>query len=375
MKRHLSPVAALPALLLLVLAGCEASKSSNPLSPSVAGPIAGVEITQPKILEPAFEFRFKESQQPIKLVIENSASNGVRPLTYAFEVSSDRDFSNKVYARSGVPQGDGGRTSVIIERLDVGRNYYWRARAEDGANTSAYADASFEILPKAVLNAPPQQSPIAGATTSSRRPELIVGYAERNAAVGVVTLEFQVSSNVAFTAIVAAGTREEGGGNTGFTPPTDLDAATTYYWRVRATDGETTSGWSGAESFRTASAPAPGPSPGPTNPGGPCNFNTGEAIVQCERAKYGHMDSGQIVELLRNIADSLNRNKIPGGRFGLLLKSGGHNCHGYSCDILCSGNGPGQRQWDVIGDVDGAQSAGWGEVPPQNVTVRACEIR
>src|SRR5918992_2793837 len=94
--------AALPAALLLTVIACEAKKSSNPLSPAVAGPIAGVDITAPKLLEPAQGFKFKENQQPVKLLIENSSSTGVRPISYTFEVASDTNFETKVFARSGV---------------------------------------------------------------------------------------------------------------------------------------------------------------------------------------------------------------------------------------------------------------------------------
>src|SRR5687767_15998058 len=100
----------LPVVFAVTLAACEAKKSENPLSPSVAGPIAGVDITAPKLLEPAQGFKFKENQQPIKLVIENSSTSGVRPISYIFEVASDADFSNKMFARSGVAPGEGGRT-------------------------------------------------------------------------------------------------------------------------------------------------------------------------------------------------------------------------------------------------------------------------
>src|SRR3954471_20995641 len=86
----------LVALLSAVLAACEAKKSSNPLSPSVAGPIPAVEITPPVLLEPAQGFKFKESQQPIRLLIQNATSSGVRPLTYTFEVASDSNFATKV---------------------------------------------------------------------------------------------------------------------------------------------------------------------------------------------------------------------------------------------------------------------------------------
>ena len=47
---HLQTLATLA--LCVVAVGCEANKSRNPLSPTVAGPIAGVTITAPKPLEP-----------------------------------------------------------------------------------------------------------------------------------------------------------------------------------------------------------------------------------------------------------------------------------------------------------------------------------
>ena len=373
MKRTLYPASALCVALTFVLTGCEASKSENPLSPAVAGPIAGVEITAPKLLEPAQGFRVKESQQPLKLVIENSTTTGVRPISYSFEVAADSGFQTKVYARSGVAQGDGGRTSVTVDRLDLGRAYYWRVRADDGANQSTYSVASFEVLPRAVLDPPAPLSPANDATTASRRPELKIANSNRNSAVGPLFYGFYISANASFTAIVASGVRAEGGGTTEFIPDGDLAASTTYYWRVSASDGEMTSSFSPIRSFKTpAAAPAPGPSPGPA-PGGPCNSSNPEAIVQCERAKFGHMDDNQLVQFLAAVASSLNRNGIAGGPFGLLLKDSGSQCGGYSCDIICSGNGGAQRQWDVLVDSGGAQAATWHEV--SGITLRVCEIR
>ncbi|MEO5894707.1 MAG: hypothetical protein ABIS06_03295 [Vicinamibacterales bacterium] len=377
MKRNPTLTSVSPALLLcLVLAGCEATKSESPLSPSVAGPLAGVEISAPKTLEPAQGFKFKENQQPIKLLIENSSTNGVRPVSYTFEVASDEGFTSKVFARSGVAQGDGGRSSVTVERLDLGRGYYWRVRADDGANNSTFATSSFEVLPKALLNPPSLQSPANGSTVPSKRPQLVIGASERNAAVGGVSYEFQVSANAGFTAIVAAGLRGEAGASTGFVPDGDLVSGTTHYWRVRATDFETTSGWSGAQSFKTPSTPAPSPSPGPANPGGPCNSSNPDTIIKCERNKYGRMSSSQLVDFLRASAQSLNRNGIGGGPWGILRKTGGSNCNGYSCDIICAGQGSGQRQVDVLGDAEGAQTANWGAASTvPNIRVDVCEIQ
>ena len=57
-------------LLVLALTGCEASKSSNPLTPTVAGPIPGVSISAPRLLTPLAGGRIDTAEQPISLVIE-----------------------------------------------------------------------------------------------------------------------------------------------------------------------------------------------------------------------------------------------------------------------------------------------------------------
>lgn len=370
--------AVIAAALLTPLIACEAKKSENPLSPTVAGPIAGVEITAPRQLQPAQGTKLKESQQPLTLVVENSSTNGVRPIAYSFEVASDTTFETKMYARSGVTPGADGRTTVTVDRLESGRLYYWRVRAEDGANSSPYSTSSFEILPKPQLDPPPQHSPVNNDQTASRRPELVVGMANRNAAIGNVFYEFQLAMDPSFGGIVAAGTRSEAGGTTRFAPDGDLAGSTTYFWRVRASDDEFRSTWSPTQSFRTPAAPAPGPGPGPApDAGGPCDFNSGEAIVNCERAKYGYMDKGQILAFLRSVARSLNRNGIDGGPFGILRKNAGNQCGGYSCDIICAGQGASQRQHDVLGDVEGAQSPQWG--PPHTISngirIDVCEIQ
>ena len=64
--------------LLASLVGCEASKSSTPLSPSVAGPIPGIEISAPKPLEPVVGAKVAVDQQPVTLLIENPSSTGPR---------------------------------------------------------------------------------------------------------------------------------------------------------------------------------------------------------------------------------------------------------------------------------------------------------
>jgi len=366
-------LAATPAVLAIVVAGCEVDKSKSPLSPSVAGPIAGVEITAPRVLEPAQGARIKQSQQPIRLTVENASTNGVRPLSYTFELATDEAFQNKLFARGSVVPGEGGRTWIQLDRIGAGGTYFWRARAEDGANIGPYVSVRFEVLPPPELSAPSLLSPINNERVGSQRPTLLVGASTRNAGVGPLTYEVQVALDVAFAQLVAAGTSPETGGQMTFVP-TELPANRQHFWRGRASDGETTSPWAATQTFLTpAPAPAP-PPPGPSpSPGGPCDGNNPEAIVSCERAKYGHMSHSQMYAFVRAVAQSLNRNGIGGGPFGILRKDSGTSCNGYSCDVVCAGQGGAQRQYDVLGDIDGAQTPGWALIP--QIRVDACEIQ
>ena len=91
MSRNFPRLALIFAATLTVTA-CESTKSANPLSPTVAGPIPGVNITQPKLLEPGSGWEVNADKQPLTLLIENASSNGVRPLSYLFEVANDPNF-------------------------------------------------------------------------------------------------------------------------------------------------------------------------------------------------------------------------------------------------------------------------------------------
>src|SRR5215212_4324896 len=62
-------------------AGCQMSKSSNPLAPTVAGPIAGVVISAPSPLEPGQDWQIKLRDQPVRLWVQNAGTSGVRPIT------------------------------------------------------------------------------------------------------------------------------------------------------------------------------------------------------------------------------------------------------------------------------------------------------
>src|SRR2546428_5841446 len=114
-------------------------KSENALSPTIAGPLPGVTITAPNAVQPGQNSRIQSDQQPIVLMVDNASTSGPRPLNYKFDVAVDGNFSNLVFTRDGIAPGN-GRTSVRLPAaLATGRNYFWRARAQDGANTGPYS--------------------------------------------------------------------------------------------------------------------------------------------------------------------------------------------------------------------------------------------
>src|SRR5579859_7657222 len=166
---------------IFALVGCQTSKSSNPLSPTVAGPIAGVNITAPGVMTPSANAQIAIDQQPITLTVKNADTTGVRPLSYEFQVSGDSSFGTQLVAKTGIVPGTNGQTSIVLpDKLGDAGNYFWRSRAEDGANTGAWTSAvPFTIYIPVVIQAPAPVLPAAGATTSSVRPSFVVTNATR----------------------------------------------------------------------------------------------------------------------------------------------------------------------------------------------------
>jgi len=266
---------------------CEQTRSHNPLSPLIAGPLAGVDITQPVLLEPEANRKFKPAQQPITLLMENPASNSPRPYTIRIELAADAQFATAVAAQDGIAPGTNGRTAFQIPvTLPAGRIYYWRVRAEDGANTGNYSNPrAFEVLEPVIIGAPSPRTPIGGGRITTRRPTLTVANAPVSGPHLPIRYFWEVATDQAFANRIVF---EETGADvleTSMTVPSDLATNTTFYWRVRVSDSEVTGNWSVTEAFQTP-LPVSGGGSGPSVPPGNCATSDGTALVNCIASKY-----------------------------------------------------------------------------------------
>jgi len=237
----------------LAFAACDYTKSSNPLSPTVQGPIPGVNISAPRAMQPSAGTKIAVDKQPVTLTVGNADSNGVRPLTYAFDVAADVNFTNKVFSRAGVTPGDGGQTSLKLpDSLAPERTYYWRAHAEDGANTGTFTAAiNFDVFTPIVIQAPRPIGPGANSTIDTIHPTLVVANAVHSGPVGAITYQAEIANDALFGSKIATWTTAEGAGQTGLTVPNDLGYSKTYYWHVRALDPTTVGPWSPTLAFVT----------------------------------------------------------------------------------------------------------------------------
>jgi hypothetical protein len=280
----------LMATCAVAAAACEQVKSASPLSPSIAGPIAGVTITAPAPVQPGMGTAIKDIEQPITLVVNNPESNSVRPFTLTIQLAADVQFSSPSVNQVGIEPGPNGVTRLLLPgKLTAGRTYYWRSKAEDGANSSEWSEpVSFQVLQPIVIGVPTPVAPAGGARVSSNTPVLRASNGASSGPYKWLDYNFQVSMNASFTQMVVDEWVREGSGETWYSMQGSPAPDVMLFWRVRIGDDEGTLGaWSATESYRTplASAAPPPPSGGGGSPAS-CASNNGDAIVACIAQKY-----------------------------------------------------------------------------------------
>lgn len=317
-----------------MVAACQVEKSANPLSPAVGGPIEGVVISTPNILEPGQDWQLRAPDQPLKMLFQNASTSGVRPLKYSFDIATDADFKNIVFARTGLEPDSGGVTRFQLPDKLAAGTYWWRTRAEDGANSGPYAaPKSFTVLADVVLGPPALSSPANGSTVSDLTPEFKIKAGNRSGVRTELEYTVQISNNSSFSSIAATFIQKETWPETRIDQGYSFLYGKLYYWRARAvhnSDGIDQSNWSSVQTFRTPAAPAPAPGPEPGGPAPPpsgngdwtaCGSTPGKAIVECVRnAVYRQSTLENAFDITKRVAWLLR-----GKGYGLLLKPGGEN--------------------------------------------------
>jgi hypothetical protein len=218
--------AALGCALIFVLASC----TSSPVEPA-----GSTTVTTPALASPANGATIANALQPVTLTVNNALiTKSDAAVTYTFEVASDSAFAT-VVATKDVTQGT-GQTSVKLDTLTPGRDYYWRARTKGDDTVGSFtAPLKFTIGPAVTLSAPVGLSPTSGSSTE-QRPTLRVSNVTWTGPVGTLVYRFDISTSSTFATLLTGGTVAQGNGSTTFTPIVELSADATYFWRAQAVD-------------------------------------------------------------------------------------------------------------------------------------------
>jgi photosystem II stability/assembly factor-like uncharacterized protein len=130
-------------------------------------------------------------------------------------------------------------TSLSLTGLAYNTLYYWRVKAVNGGVTGGWSNRSFTTV-QLTLSEPTLSSPSNGATGVSVSPNL--SWLSVANATGYIIQYSTVSDFTTNTETTSTSTSKSLSG---------LSYSTTYYWRVKATNGSIQGPWSGARSFTT----------------------------------------------------------------------------------------------------------------------------
>jgi photosystem II stability/assembly factor-like uncharacterized protein len=167
---------------------------------------------------------------------------------YQWQFDYDTDFST-------VPDGFEGDTktsSAQLPALDPGTTCYWRVRATEPV-LSPWSDKwSFTTSIGSQALAPVLESPEAGASNVPLKPIF-----QWSAIAGADSYELVVSTRAELDNPTILKTDSYTLPGTAWQCNVSLDYNTTYYWKVRAVNGDTLSAWSAVGAFSTSAGPAP----------------------------------------------------------------------------------------------------------------------
>jgi hypothetical protein len=151
-------------------------------------------------------------------------------------VATDSNFSNKVQTKPDVAEGN-GQTSVKLDNLAGGADYYWHVKANSGGTQGVFGPTyKFTVGPQITLGAPTLIGPIAAAQTGAM-PVLSFTNGSKTGPVGPITYRVEVSTAQNFAAnIFDLFVPETAGSRTDYQVLAEFPAETSLFWRVTTYD-------------------------------------------------------------------------------------------------------------------------------------------
>ncbi|MCB9641283.1 MAG: right-handed parallel beta-helix repeat-containing protein [Myxococcales bacterium] len=209
------------------------AKNDPPTAPKLSYPVDGGQVAE---------------QQP-SLEVTNASDPEGSVLTYRFEVATDAAFQQIATRSPAINGGTNGTTTWKVDvQLADGKKYYWRAKATDkeGLDGPWMTTATFTVsLANKAPSAPQARKPKDGDTVTTNKPDFEVINAVDPES-DPVTLDIEVDTVKTFDSndkIVQEKLAQDGSGITTWTSTKELQENTSYFWRVRASDGKATTPW------------------------------------------------------------------------------------------------------------------------------------
>ncbi len=193
------------------------------------------------------------TRQP-SLAINNSTDpEGTTP-TYHFQVAPTSAFATITAQNTSVVQGSGGTTAwQVTILLNNQTTYYWRARAYDGVNYSAWSTVRSLYVNSSTTNsaptAPTVNSPTNSATVNSSNPLLRVNNST-DADGNTLTYQVELYDSTLAVLLAISPMLTQGTGTTAWTVSVNLVNNARYRWRARAYDGQVWSSYMTTSEFR-----------------------------------------------------------------------------------------------------------------------------
>jgi hypothetical protein len=188
------------------------------------------------------------------LTVLNSIDAEADTLTYEFEVYSDPGLTTLVASTTGVAAGIGSTSWTVNTALSEDGHFYWRSRAFDGYEHSAFTDSATFFVN--AVNQPPQAfsliDPPNGAVIQDTFPRLTWNGTVDTDPGDEVLFTLWTTTDSTFSVFTQTANLSD----TFRTLTYPLTLGQTYYWKVKAVDLSLAATWS-SETFTFSTGEPP----------------------------------------------------------------------------------------------------------------------